>query len=61
MTAPYITERDIKALARVASKEAESIAGATGDFKAAYGSIAEAVMNGAMSGRNHLGGSTISL
>jgi hypothetical protein len=55
MTALYITERDIEAIARLASKEAESIARATGDFNAAYGSIAEAVMNRAMSGKDYLG------
>ena len=60
MTALYITERDIEALARLANKEAESIARVTGNSKAAYGSVAEAVMNRAMSGKNHLGGSTIS-
>jgi len=60
MTALYITERDIEALARLAYAEARNIARATGDLKAAYGSIAEAVMNRAMSGEDYLGSDDLS-
>src|SRR4051812_40536202 len=59
MAAIYVTERDLEALARLAHKEAQSIADTTGDPKAAYGSIAEAVLNRAMSGKNYLGRSDL--
>jgi hypothetical protein len=58
MPAIYITERDLEALARLAYQEAASMAHDTGDLKA-YGSIAEAVLNRAMSGQNYLGRSDL--
>jgi len=54
MAAIHITERDLEALARLAYQEAASMAPDTGNLKA-YGSIAEAVLNRAMSGKNYLG------
>ena len=55
MAAIYVTECDMEALARLAYAEAENIARATGDLKAAYGSVAEAVLNRTMSGQGYLG------
>lgn len=56
MAAMYITERDIEALSRLAYAEAANIARVTGNPMAAYGSIADTVMNRVATGLPYLAG-----
>src|SRR5206468_12797749 len=58
IAAIYVTERDLEALARLAYQEAASMAHDTGNLKA-YGSIAEAALNRAMSAQTCLGRSDL--